>query len=303
MAIPASVGAYRPDLGAGLTAHDPKNVRYNSVAYRSRHDPDYLIYVYNLSNRTFEDPTTGRGIIGRINLRAPGVTDEDSTAVTIEKMEGKKKVYMEEEGDTKWKLITTFPQPTLISKFDDDQEQIAYIETDGVRFVVDQIWPDNPTRSLDVKLPDDNRSPKSSGNNFAEKGIFFSLANPPLKSDIESAKRRMENYYTNLLDRAGALELSDEKQLSEELRGNPDYSYAAQYYGRTFKWNRKNVRTTECPNCGDQKPSNRLFHVTNGRLCVERTQEAWKAVIESGFGTYDTVPEELRWRKEKAKAD
>ena len=299
MPVQATVGQYRPDLGGALGANDPKNARYMSVEWRSQRDPDYYVYVYNVSSRTFEDPNTGRGIVGRINLRVPGVTDEDGTTVLVEKMVDKKKQLVEVEGEFKWHYATSFPQPVLISKFNDEAEQISYIETDAVRFVVDQIHPDNPTRSLETKLSDNPNAPLSAGNNFGQRGVFFSLTKPPMKADVDAAVRRMETYYNNLLDRAAALELSDEKQLSEELRANPDYGYAAAYFGRTFKWNRKNVRTTECSNCGEQKPANRLFHTASWGLCVERSQEAWKAVVEAGVRTYDTVPEEFQWRKSK----
>src|ERR1700690_744847 len=300
MPVAATVGQYRPDLGAGLGANDPKNARYHSVEWRSNRDPDYLVYIFNVSNRTFEDPATGRGMVGRIGIRVEGVNDGDVATVLVEKVGAdKKKSLVEVEGTSKWHYSTSFPQPTLISKFNDESEQVGFIETDAVRFVVDQIHPDNPTRSLNIKLPDDNRSPRSSGNNFAEKGVFFSLSKPPLKADVDEAVKRMEDYYNRLLDQAAALELSDEKALSEQLRGNPDYGYAAAYFVRRFKWNKKNVRTTECSNCGEQKPANRLFHTASWGLCVERSQEAWKAVVESGVRTYDTVPDEFKWRTAK----
>lgn len=283
---------------AAMTANDPNNAHYRGVEWRAQRNPDYQVYVYNLSSRTFEDPANpGRGIIGRINLFAQGVQDEDPTAVLVEKSVGGKKEFAEEDGDVRYHYVTSFPQPVLISKFNDESETIGYIETDAVRFVVDQIHPDNPGRSLNAVLP--NAPGRSQGNNFGEKGVFFSLTNPPLKQDVDEARARMEKYYTALLDKAAALEHSDEKQLGEELRGNPDYGYAAAYYGRTFKWNRKNVRTTECSNCGEAKPANRLFHTASWGLCVERTQEAWKAVVEAGVRTYDAVPDEFRWRAEK----
>jgi len=273
------------------------NPVYMGIEWRSHREPDYHVYVYNLSGRTFED-ASGRGMIGRISLRAPGITDDDPTSVTVLKKNGKKLEPEVADGETKWHYVTSFPQPVLISKFNDESNEIGYQETDAVRFVVDQIHPDNPSRSLDFRLPNDPRLPQSSGNNFADKGVFFSLHNPPLKEDVDAARKRMERYYTYLLERAGALELSDEKQLSEELRSNPDYGYAAQYFGRAFKWNKKNTKTTECPNCGEQKPANRLFHMSSFGLCVEQTSEAWKAAVLAGVKNYDSVPEELRWRKE-----
>lgn len=282
---------------AAMTANDPNNPRYYGVEWRAQRDPDYHVHIYNLSARTFEDQS-GRGIIGRISLRAAGVDDNSPTEVGTGKIRPDGKPEKVVDGDTRYSYVTSFPQPVLISKFNDESNQIGYVETDAIRFVVDQIHPDNPTRSLDVQIP--NTVIQSSGNNYAIRGVFFSLTNPPMKVDVDAARVRMERYYNQLLEKAGALEHTNKDQLASELQSNPDYGYAAQYFGRTFTWNRKNVRTTECPNCGEQKPANRLFHTASWGLCVERSQEAWRAVIEAGVRTYDTVPEEYRWREKSA---
>jgi hypothetical protein len=276
----------------------PGNIPYRGIEWHSPAIPDYLIYIFNISARTFED-AAGRGIIGRILLRAPGVTPEDSCAVTVEKMVKGQKTLEVAPGEVNqpYHLITTFPQPILVTKFNDESGEIEPKETDGRRFVVDMISPDNLTYSLDVAI--DPSKAFSIGNDYAPKGIFFSYHNPPLQQDVQKAYLRMEKYYAMLNEKAQTLDITDKLGLQNAIASNPDHVYAANYYGKPFAWARKAVRPVDCPNCGEQKPAGRLFHQTSfGTFCVEPTQDAWRAVVMSGNRKYEDVPDELRWKRE-----
>lgn len=279
------------------------NIPYRGLEWHSTAAPDYLLYVFNVSARTFQDQA-GRGIIGRVNLRAPGVVEGDPTDVTVEVIENGKKIGEQVvRGNTSqpYHYVTSFPQPILIPKFNDESGEIETKETDVRRFVVDMISPDNLTLSLDTVI--DPSKAMSIGNDYAPKGIFFSYTNPPLKSDVEKAYARLERYYQSLNEKAATLEQTDKTALQSAIQSNPDHVYAANYYGKPFQWAKRETRPVECPNCGESKPAGRLFHRTvDGTFCVEPTMDAWRAVVNSGNRKKSDVPDDFKWWKEGANA-
>ena len=289
-------------MGQGIsisTQHPPSttafagNIPYRGLEWHSPAIPQYLIYVYNISGRTFSDPNNPRlGIIGRIKLLAPGVVAGDPTDVTIKK--GNKTEVVGGDENQPYHFITSFPQPVLIPKFNDESGEIETKETDARRFVVDMISPDNLGLTLDTVVA--AQDVYSVGNDFAPKGIFFSYSNPPDREDVQKAYMRMEAYYKSLNEKAATLEMTDKIGLQNAIQSNPDHVYAANYYGKAFPWAKREVRPVECPNCGEQKPAGRLFHRTiDGTFCVEPTQEAWKQVVLSGNRKRSDVPDELAW--------
>jgi hypothetical protein len=294
---------------AAMTQNDPNNPRYRGVEYRSRRDPNFKVFIYNLSRRTFENPAApGTGIVGRINLYVPGLTDEDipplEDGTIVQGVEvGTGKADRDghpekiKKGNTRWRYITSFPDPVNCTQFNDLAEQISPVETNAIRFVVDLINPSNAGNSLNVNLP-----PNDQDNDFSVRGVFFSLSNPPMESDVEQARARMEGRYKRLVEKIGVLEVTNDPRLHEALAHDPDYGLAAQYFGKQFKFNQQVARATNCENCGEQKPASRLFHQTSfGSLCVERTKEAWMAVVESGVRPLEAVPEKFRWAEKKEK--
>lgn len=266
-----------------------KNPPYNGIEWRPHRDPQYHVYLYNLSRREFKQ-------VGRIRMTIAAVEDDDPIEVVDS---GSKKIVKGRDNE-RYHYVTSFPQPITMSKFDDTANMIVPVETDVIRFIIDQIQPDNISgrELLDEIRPE---LAWSVGNNYAEKGVFFSLTNPPMKEDVRKAVERMEKYYKRLLEQADNLQLTDKVKLSEALSGNPDYAYAADYYGKEVAWRNKQVRPEECKNCGEQKPVGRKFHVTSfGTVCIEPTLDGWQSAVKSGIKTYDQVPEELRWRKDPA---
>ncbi len=281
-----------------ITVHPPSdlkgaNIAYEGFDYHSPAKPDYFLYVFNVSERTFADPTNPRvGLIGRIKLLAPGKTDEDPCDVMVN---GK---VVKGDESRRYRYVAAFPQPQLERVFNDSTNMMEVKEQDGVRFVVDMISPDNLTRSLNTVI--DPAKANSIGNDYSVKGLFFSYSNPPAKEDLDMAYARMETYYGQLNEKAATLELTDKTALQGAIQSNPDHFYAATYYGKQFAWAKKAVRPVECPNCGETKPAGRMFHQTSfGTFCVEPTPEAWKAVVMSGNRKKDDVPDEMRWWKEK----
>lgn len=291
-----SIGQQHP----ATTNFGGANIPYSGLEYQANFIPEYLIYIFNISARTFVD-SAGRGIIGRIKLLAPGVVEGSPTDVTVSE-DGKKSFnVIAGRADQPYSYVTSFPHPMPIPKFNDVSGEIETKKTDGRRFVVDMISPDNLTLTLDAVVPPENVY--SQGNDYAPKGIFFSFHNPPLKDDLEKAYRRMEHYYKDLNERAATLEMTDKIGLQAAIQSNPDHVYAANYYGKEFAWARTAVRPVTCSNCGEQKPSGRPFHMTSySALCVEQTPDAWRAVVNSGVRKYSDVPDDFKWKKKDASA-
>jgi hypothetical protein len=284
----ATVGA----VNTSTTAFG-SNPPYQGIEWRATRNADYHVYLFNISRRTFEKI----GRLGRNGMTIAGVEDNDP----VQLFDSATKKVVNGKENERYHYVTSLPQPILMAKFNDQENVIDYVETDVIRFVVDMIDPDNLTRSLDTVIAPENRF--SIGNNLAEKGVFFSLTNPPTKEDMRAAVKRMETYYNRLLEQAATLELTDKVKLSEQLAGNPDYAYAADYFGKEVSWRKKQVRPVECENCGEQKPAGRRFHVTSfGSLCVEQSVAGWQAAVNSGVKRYDDVPDDFRWKKNAPKS-
>lgn len=283
--MPAGYGIQ--DQKPASTTAFSANRQFAGVAYRSQRTPDYHVYVFNISARSFDS-------FGKLtNRKIAGVREEDPDTVT--EVDG---AVGNLGNNRKYRYFTSFSQPMLIPDPDVDSSELRHREQDAVRYVVDLINPDNVTHSLDTYI-DPNRA-TAVNRDMSMQGIFFSLSNPPKREDIEKAYARMEKYYTMLLEEASTLEMTDKALLSEKLKGNPDFSFAAAYYGKDTTWHRKQVRPVQCSNCGEDKPTGKKFHMTSyGKFCVEPTVEAWKAAVLSGMKTMDEVPEELRWREAK----
>lgn len=287
-----------PNVITDIVVHPPSdlkgaNIPYRGLEWHSPAKPDYLLYIFNISARTFED-SAGRGIIGAVTrLRAPGVVAGDPTAVTLP--DGS---VAPGSPTQPYHYVTSFPQPMLLHKFNDESNEIEVKETDARRYVVDMISPDNLTYSLDATI--DPAKAFSVGNDYAPRGIFFSYSNPPAQVDLQKAYARMETYYKGLNEKAATLELTDKLGLQNAIQSNPDHVYAANYYGKVFPWAKREVRPVECPNCGEQKPAGRLFHQTSfGSICIEQSAEGWRSAVNSGIKNYRDVPEEFRWRNKK----
>jgi hypothetical protein len=293
-------------------------VPYQGIAWRGEREPDFHVYVYNISARSWEgssDPTMIPDTrIGSIRLSIPGVRPEDPTEVAegappentrqlgklIDLSTGKPFKTKPGDPNQRYRYVTSFPQPILIPRLNEEGNELTHYEQDAVRFVVDLINPNNLGRTLSA-----GNAPglASEGVDLSQKGVFFSLSNPPFETDVKEAYTRMTKYYSLLHEKAQTLEVSDKASLARELAQNPDYAYAATYFGKPVNWHRAPQRSIECPNCGEQKPAGRLFHPASGGLflCVEQSQEAWKAAVNSGAKKLDEVPEDYQWKKaEKA---
>jgi hypothetical protein len=301
----------------GSTTAIGGNPLYNGLEWRQLRTPDYKIFVYNVSARALKTDRFGNRLDRKVEdngMSIPGVDENDVCTVTqggppanslpqskflvelsklVDLDTGKGKVVRAGKENEKWHLWTSFPQPILLTKANDAANTIESYEQDAIRYVVDLINPNNLGRTLD------NPTTGVSQNvDMSQSGLFFSLANPPFETDLRAAIDRMEKHYKNLLERAATLELTDKAALAQELGSNPDYAFAADYFGKVVSWRRAPQRTVECPNCGGQKPAGRLFHMGEFGLCVEQSEAGWRAAVNSGVKRYEDVPDDFRWKKE-----
>jgi hypothetical protein len=261
------------------------NPPYAGLEWRSSHKPEYHIYLFNVSPRTF-DPNTNTGFaagkLGPKGILVPGVEEGDPWVKGMDE-------------NQKYRFVTSFPQPILLSKPNLESNKIDYVEMDVRRYVIDLINPDNLSLTLDTQIAPDQVF--SVGNDYSKRGIFFDYTNPPSRAATAKAIARMEAYFKNLLDIAAQLEMTDKPKLAQELTSNPDYAVAANYFGKDVPWNRIQVRPVLCPNCGEPKPAGRKFHMASfGTLCVEPTVEAWRAAVNAGVRRVEDVPDDFRWK-------
>jgi len=264
------------------------NVNYEGLEWRASRNPEYHVYLFNISPRTY-DPALGTGFaqgrFGPRGMKVEGIQEDDPSLGGLS-VEGNDK-------SRKYHYITSFPQPMIFTKPNLESNRFDTVEVDVRRYVIDLINPDNLTLSLNTPIPPDQVY--SVGNDYSRRGIFFDYTKVPSRELMSAAVNRMESYYRTLLDIAANLELSDKAKLSEQLSSNPDYAYAASYFGKDVAWNRKQTRPQECPVCGEQKPSGRKFHMASfGALCVEPSLEAWRSVLDSGIRSLEQVPFKFR---------
>lgn len=300
----------------GAVKTNPAGAPYQGVAWRGDREPDFRVYIYNISARSWEGSsdvtTTPDYRVGSIRLTIPGVRPDDPTEVAegappentrqlgklIDLATGKPLKTKAGDPNQRYHFVTSFPQPILIPRLNEDGQDLTSYEQDAIRYVVDLINPNNLGRTLNA-----GNAPglASEGVDLSQKGVFFSLANPPFETDVVEAYTRMTKYYSNLHEKAQTLEVSDKAGLARELQSNPDYAYAATFFGKPVNWHRAPQRSIECVNCGEMKSAGRLFHPASGGLflCVEPTVEGWKAAVNAGAKTYDQVPDEIKWKKEK----
>jgi hypothetical protein len=128
MPINAAIGNVKPPSTEAFGS----NIPYNGLEWRPTRDPQYHVYLFNLSRRTFKD-------VGRIKMTIPGVEDNDATDVFDP---ATKKIVKGKENE-RYHYVTSFPQPVIMVKFDDVQGNLGQVETDVLRFIIDQIQPDN----------------------------------------------------------------------------------------------------------------------------------------------------------------
>jgi hypothetical protein len=101
----------------------------------------------------------------------------------------------------KYVVVTSLPNVVKIPKHNIDGNDISFLLEDGRRIAIDLIHSDN--LSINQNQFIDPKYKTAIGNNYGERGVFWSLSNPPGEDDLKEAYVRMEAFYMDLLQRAG----------------------------------------------------------------------------------------------------
>jgi hypothetical protein len=131
--------------------------------------------------------------------------------------------------NAEYAVVTSLPAVFIHSKEDINTNAMDYLIYDGRRVAMDLINPSNLGTDQDV---DTNafRWASAVGNDFSKKGVFFSTHNPPLKKELKAAHKRLKNYYTNLIEQAEVIRLTQLRATAPALGVTVGEIVAAQQY-------------------------------------------------------------------------
>lgn len=254
----------RPDLSKPMTQGLNNSYLNNNIAPGSFRTPDYFVYIYSVSNKEYERCIPP--MIPRLILKACPPESE----------------YVE---------CAKLAEPYEQADRDVDTGEVRMRFHNAQKVAQDICCPD--AANMDAAVSAESRS---SGMDLRAKGVFWSLHNPPLESEVKAAHKRVETNYRSLLERATALEYTNPKELAERI--NEEYHLAADYFGEEYSWHKARVRKVaapakaECPYCGDEIKPGVAFHKgEDGDLCILD----WQRAHAAGKVTKKQVPEDKRW--------
>ena len=134
----------------------------------------------------------------------------------------------------------------------------------------------------------------SEGTNLIGQGLFPSLTNPPIESDVRTAEEFRNRRYKRLTDQAFRAGAKSSKALSDFLHMHEDVHDAMDALGLKADWHQKREVLTSCPNCGDNVPPSVAFHksTVTDRLCVIDPERAYraKAITKEEYEELLTAP-------------
>ena len=203
--------------------------------------------------------------------------------------------------------MARIPQPYQQPDVEQVNGRIVAVAHDARRVAQDYCNASNTSLDQDLTIPPQNVF--GWGNNLSKQGVFWiekekckfdskedeekNLNPHPPEEVIAKAEARREQYFRTLIDEARAVEISAPQELANTIM--QDHHMAAEYFGEEYSWHKRRVQAVQCPNCGEQKPKGRLFHKGEFGFCVEQSQAAWKAAVNSGVKTKADVPDDFKW--------
>jgi hypothetical protein len=104
----------------------------------------------------------------------------------------------------RYTLYTSLPYVVVETQHNIDANETYGLPSWGKRLAMDLINPDN----LGLDQTAEIKYSTGIGRNLGEKGVFWSLNNPPLKAEVDAAVERMEMRYKMLLEKA-AVQLTE----------------------------------------------------------------------------------------------
>ncbi len=226
--------------------------------------PDRYIYLFTISKRSFiiERPP----LFPRINVPAC-------------------------EPQEQYKLFFALPDPVMqtIMDWDKGRNIAAPDPPDAVRVAVDLINPNNISQDLDWACPEYAMATvqQGAGMNLADQGLFFDYDPVPSKKELKKAEARRHNYYNRLRMNADRLQVTNPKEMAQEVFFNNDYHLMADYFGLEYPWHKVMTIMATCPNCGEKIKQGVGFHKSEFGICVLD----WRVAVEAGIKTRADVPE------------
>ena len=247
--VNATAPTHNAHLSESMTKANNRSFNFSLQDYLYGRKPDYWVYLYNVSEQSFD--VFRPPLFANVHIPGRKRGEEYATAARL-------------------------PSPLLAPQGSVDSDELSTNLMDTRRVVMDMINPDNLSLDQDAVIA----KPSNIGNNLGAKGVFWSVNNPPTEDEVKAAVRRMEAYFNKVLEKMKALETSDPKALLEHL--GPEAHTAADYFGVETSWHGKRSRPQDCPNCGDRIKAGVAFHKTEeGTLCILD----WKRAVASGVRT------------------
>ena len=241
-----STPTYRSDLSSSMTKANNRSFNFNMQDYLYSRKPDFWVYLFNISEQSFDvfrPPLFA-------NLHIPG-----------------------RKPGEKYAIAARLPQPLLAPQGSVDTDEVSTQLMDTRRVLMDVCNPDNLGLDQDAVVANTTNI----GNNLTERGVFWSLNEVPTEEELKAAQKRLEKHYNQVLEQMKALETSDPKQMLERL--SPEAHAAADYYNLETSWHGKRTRPEDCPLCGMRVKFGVAFHRTEeGGICVRD----WVRTVKSG---------------------
>jgi len=250
------------NTGVAASLSKINNVDWNfaTQSYLLNRNPEYFVYIYSVSQQEH--------IVSR-----PPIMKEMR--------------IVPRKSTEKYSLVTRLPQPLLTPKGNVDSNEIDIGAMDTRRFAMDIINPDNLGINQDALI----EQVTGTGNDLGQKGVFWSLNNPPKEEEVAAAYKRMEKRYKHLLEQARTVETSNPKALADTL--SPEHHMAADYFHEQFSWHGSPVHKDMCPRCGGLANVGAPFHaMEGGGICVGDWDKAIKAGARSRAQAYEATEDE-----------
>ncbi len=268
-------------LSSSMSKAHNMDFNFNANDYLLGRAPDYWVYIFSISERSYE-------------VYRPPVLKQMTLVGKAPKAQ--------------YALCARFPHPMNVPDASVDSSELSIKQMDARRFCMDICNPDNYF-SFDQNAV--INKPTSIGNNLSSKGVFWATSLectfaaddekkirpiPPEKL-LADAKKRLEAYYKSLAEKANTVHSSSPKDLADLL--TPEYIAAAEYleenFGMQFAWHQKMSRLENCDMCGEKTKAGVAFHrMEDGGICVRDWDRAVKAGARTRAHAYEATGDE-KW--------
>lgn len=238
----------RGESAAEMRAKNPEE--FNPQLGSTRYKAEGTIYIFSTSRRDFQVSTD----------LFPGLTLRGCS-----------------QGE-RYVLCTTVPDPVPQSSPDLERGGRRMDYHDGWMCAIGLLYPESGFRDW---IAGGQSEGISEGTNLIGQGLFPSLVNPPIESDIRAAEGFRDRRYKRLTDLAFRAAATSSKKLSDFLHQHEDVIDAMNALGLKADWAPARRETQrKCPNCGDEIPASVAFHKSSvGVLCVIDAERAFKAGV------------------------